>query len=48
MGNQKSIMPRNQRNNIPNTEGTQGLMTINTEKNSKKNESKIILDEKQQ
>ena len=48
MGNQKSIMPRNQRNNIPNTEGTQGLMTINTEKNSKKNVSEIILDEKQQ
>lgn len=48
MGNQKSIMPRNQKNNIPNTEGTQGLMTINTEKNSKKNVSEIILDEKQQ
>lgn len=48
MGNQKSIMPRNQRNNIPNTEGTQGLMNINTEKNSKKNVSEIILDEKQQ
>ena len=47
MGNHKSRLLQNKIvNNITNTEGTQGLMTINSEKNLKKNVEEVIYKEK--
>ena len=46
MGNQNRILKENYKNNNQtNTEGTQGLMTINKEKNLKKNAAEIIYKE---
>lgn len=44
--NQKSLLINNIKNNNTNTEGTQNLMTINSDKNSKKNATEIIFKEK--
>ena len=45
--NQKGLLINNIKNNTnANTEGTQNLMTINSDKNSKKNTTEIIIKEK--
>ena len=45
MGNHKSIFATNKTNNI-NTEGSQGMMTVNSDKEKKKNALEIIYKEK--
>ena len=46
MGNHKSIFISNKNHNNINTEGTQGIMTINSDKASKKNNVEIIYRDK--
>jgi hypothetical protein len=46
MGNQKSRILELKRNNNTNTEGNQGLMSVNSDKNSKKNETEMVYKEK--
>lgn len=46
MGNHKSTLVEIKKNNNTNTEGTQGLITLNSEKNSKKNTTEILYKEK--